>query len=205
MTAGEQGYRYTLTVIDHYSRYTKFYPLKEKKSAKIITCLASFIADFGQPRALVLDNGGEFTSQAFRAYCEKLGIACHYCTPYHPQGNAITERQHRNLKGVLSTLCKGHPLRWPRLLPLPGTCRKLNVRWLGPYLVQQVLRDGGAYVLSHTFSGQVIQRAADKVKMFISDGGEWVIEPQECQEPDPVPEEIPERIRRPPRRLIEEM
>ncbi len=37
-------------------------------------------------------------------------------TPYHPQGNAITERLHRTLKTMLATLYQGHPLRWPRLL-----------------------------------------------------------------------------------------
>ncbi len=30
MVAGSQGYRYVLTVVDHFSRYVKFYPLKTK-------------------------------------------------------------------------------------------------------------------------------------------------------------------------------
>ncbi len=30
MVAGDQNYRYVLSVIDHYSRYVKFFPLKHK-------------------------------------------------------------------------------------------------------------------------------------------------------------------------------
>ncbi len=72
------------------------------------------------PHSIVLDNGGEFTSQAFQQFCQQHLITLYYTTPYHSQGNAITERLHRTLKTMSATLCQGHPLRWPRLLQ---TCK----------------------------------------------------------------------------------
>ena len=74
------------------------------------------MADYGAPEGIVLDNGGEFTSNAFQKFCQEHLITLYYTTPYHPRGNAVTERMHRTLKAILAALCQGHPLRWPRLL-----------------------------------------------------------------------------------------
>ncbi len=114
--AGSQGYRYVLSVVDHFSRYVKFYLLKSKHTQGIIEALAQYVTDFGAPHSIVLDNGGEFTSQTFQQFCQQHLITLYYTTPYHPQGIAITERLHRTLKTILATLSQGHPLRWPRLL-----------------------------------------------------------------------------------------
>ncbi len=111
MTAGQHGYRYVLTIIDSYSRYTVFYPLKTKRAEEVVKSLRSSMAAFGTPRAICCDNGGEFRAAMFQDFCQKHHILVHYTTPYHPQGNAQTERQHRSLKMVLTALCKGHPLR----------------------------------------------------------------------------------------------
>ncbi len=32
MVAGAHGYRYSLTIVDHYSRYVKFFPVKTKNT-----------------------------------------------------------------------------------------------------------------------------------------------------------------------------
>ncbi len=114
MIAESQGYRHVLSVVDHFSRYIKFYPLKSKHTQGVIEALAQYVTDFGAPQCIVLDNGGEFTSQAFQQFCHQHLITLYYTTPYHSQGNAITERLHRTLKTMLATLCQGHPLRWPR-------------------------------------------------------------------------------------------
>ncbi len=45
--------------------------------------------------------------------------------------------------------------------------RILGVKWVGPYKVKEVLRDGGAYRLENVFEGTRVQRAADKIKPYI--------------------------------------
>ncbi len=116
MTAGVQGYRYVLTVVDYYGRFVRFFPLKTKHTQHIIEHMWQYVADYGTPRNIVMDNGGEFTSKDLRDFCTRHSITACYTTPYHPQGNVITERMHRTLKSVLAVLCQGHPLRWPKLL-----------------------------------------------------------------------------------------
>ncbi len=116
MVAGSHGFRYAFKVVDHYSRFVGFFPLKTKHTRHVTHALWQYLADYGTPRGIVLDNGGEFTSREFQQFCHKHHITLYYTTPYHPQGNGITERMHRTLKAVLSALCQGHSLRWPQLL-----------------------------------------------------------------------------------------
>ena len=49
MTSGRDGYRYILTVIDHFSRFVKFFPLRTKQAGGIISHLERYVADFGCP------------------------------------------------------------------------------------------------------------------------------------------------------------
>ena len=293
MVTGRQGNRYVLSVVDHFSRYVKFYPLTSKHSHNIVEALRSYVTDYGAPESIVLDNGGEFTSQVFQRFAQRHAIHLYYTTPYHPRGNAVVERMHRTLKSILANLCQGHPLRWPQLLPdcqtimnsavhgttghqpyfaffarhaprnvgirlpevegepddkeavleviretqeemcrryrtvanrgrkdisvqegalvwvkretgIPGTSRKLNVRWGGPYRVVEVIRGGGAYLVEDVFTGQKIQRAAEKIKVYHGDEG-WILNPQErVFSEDHEEEPVPPRQRRAPRRLIAE-
>ncbi len=56
-------------------------------------------------------------------------------------------------------------------------CKKLCVKWNGPYKEVEVLRDGGGYIVKDQFTEQMVHRTAEKVKPF---GGseEYVVEPQ---------------------------
>ncbi len=68
----------------------------------------------------------------------------------------------------------------------------------------EVLRDGGGYVVKDPFTGQMLQRAAKKVKPF---GGseEYVVEPQDTVfQADLETEVLPLRVRNRPRRYVEE-
>ncbi len=83
--------------------------------------------------------------------------------------------------------------------------RKLGVKWVGPYKVKEIIRNGGAYRLENLFDGVRIQRAADKVKPYVGQGG-ILVHPQEVFVQKDTEEEVPKpaRERRPPKRYIEE-
>lgn len=116
LVAGCQGYRYVLTLLDHYSRYVVFRALKTKTTEEVSVAFKTYLTHFGVPHSLLSDNGGEFTSAQFKDLCRTHNIKLAYTTPYHPQGNSLTERMHRTVKAVLRTLCQGHPNHWPRML-----------------------------------------------------------------------------------------
>ena len=88
---------------------------------------------------------------------------------------------------------------------LPGTSKKLNLKWDGPYKVVKVIRKGSAYVLENLFTGQKVQRTAEKFKPYFG-YEEWLTEPQNIPStPEEAEEPFSLRLRRPPRRLIQEM
>ena len=118
------GFRYCLTVIDHFSRFLRAYPLRNKTSLNVLRALKQDVAIFGIPQVAISDHGSEFTSQEFRKYCKQIGIQQVMCLPYHPRGNSVLERSHRTLKSVLSMLSKEHPNKWP--LHLPDAVHILN-------------------------------------------------------------------------------
>ena len=116
MASGAHGYRYVLTIIDHYSRFVRFYAMRSKTSDEVSRNFTCYLQDYGVPACVILDNGAEFTSTQFRTLLVEHNIHAGYITPYHPQGNSVTERMHRTMKTVLNTMCKGHPYQWPKYL-----------------------------------------------------------------------------------------
>ncbi len=56
--------------------------------------------------------------------------------------------------------------------------RKSGVKWVGPYKVKEVIRNGGAYRLENVFDGVRIQRAANKVKPYVGQG-DILVQPRE--------------------------
>ncbi len=87
---------------------------------------------------------------------------------------------------------------------LPGTCKKLNLKWLGPYQVIEVIRGGSVYVLENVFDERILQRAVEKVKPCCG-SEEWITGPREVIMPEEnEPEHLPPRVRRSPRRYVEE-
>ncbi|CAI5992664.1 unnamed protein product [Closterium sp. NIES-64] len=94
--------RYFLLVVDDYSRYTTFFPLRSKDDvtevlidwirAARLQLRQSFGSDFPLLR-LHSDSGGEFSSGLLRAYCRARGIRQTFTLPDSPQQNGIAERR----------------------------------------------------------------------------------------------------------------
>lgn len=94
------GNRYFLTFIDDASRKVRVYFLKtkdqvfeyfklfhvtvERETGKKLKCLRS-------------DNGGEYTSKVFDAYCKTYGIRHEKTVPRTPQHNGVAERMNRTI------------------------------------------------------------------------------------------------------------
>ena len=116
MTPAKGGYKYVLTIIDHFSRFVKLVKLRSRHADDIVRAIKSYLGDYGVPRVLLADNACEFRSQVLTELCRTHGIEMAFSTPYHPCGNSITERLHRTLKSVLASLGKGQPHRWSECL-----------------------------------------------------------------------------------------
>ncbi|MEL7520689.1 MAG: RNase H-like domain-containing protein, partial [Cyanobacteria bacterium J06553_1] len=112
---------------------------------------------------------------------------------------------------------------WVRLeTGKPGTSRKLNEKWAGPYEVVEINERSGTYVLKDLQQpNSQICRAADKIKPYIAVPEEYLVddrvvvpevltepvneETEEEDQPEGLPPEVPRpvRLRKKPKRLVE--
>ncbi len=116
MGSGALGHRHVLTVVDHFSRFVNFYPLTSRTAENIVKKLDMLVDCYGVPRVLLSDNAQEFCSETLKTWSRENGVRLIHSTPYHPQGNSISERMHRTMKAILTALCKGQPSKWPQYI-----------------------------------------------------------------------------------------
>ena len=99
-TTSHGGAKYFVTFIDDFSRKTFVYFMKQKSEVldhfKIFKALVEKQTGF-EIQKLRSDNGGEYTSKAFKQFCEQHGIERQFSTPYTPQQNGVAERKNRTL------------------------------------------------------------------------------------------------------------
>ena len=82
------GDEYYVTFIDDYSRKTWIYFLKTKDEVfEKFKEFKALIENHSERRIKKLrtDNGGEYTSKEFEAFCKEAGIKRELTTPYSPQ------------------------------------------------------------------------------------------------------------------------
>lgn len=87
------GTRYrTLNAIDHRTRTCVGIAVERGFcSGAVIASLNGWIREHGKPEAIQVDNGTEFTANAFDAWAWARGIAVHFITPGKPTENGIVE------------------------------------------------------------------------------------------------------------------
>ena len=55
-------------------------------------------------KVLRCDNGGEYTSKAFRDFFQETRIKRELTTPYNPQQNGVAERKNRSIVEAAKTM-----------------------------------------------------------------------------------------------------
>ncbi|XP_026746906.1 uncharacterized protein K02A2.6-like [Trichoplusia ni] len=86
---------YLLVLVDYFSRYKEIKVMKNITAAETINELKEIFSRLGYPVTMTCDNGNQFTSDNFRAFCKECGITLNNTIPYFPQMNGEDERQKR--------------------------------------------------------------------------------------------------------------
>ncbi|EYC39144.1 hypothetical protein Y032_0673g1397 [Ancylostoma ceylanicum] len=81
-----------LVIVDAYSRWPEIIEMTSTTSATRIRQLTRLFAQFGNPTALVSDNGSQFASEEFAEFCSTNGITHSRSPPFHPQSNGQAEQ-----------------------------------------------------------------------------------------------------------------
>jgi len=100
-------YKYFVTFIDDYNRFTWIYFLRSK--SEVFQVFQTFIAYVETQFTSVIkvlrsDSGGEYMSNEFQAFLTQKGILSQRSCPYTPQQNGLADRKNRHLLDVVRTL-----------------------------------------------------------------------------------------------------
>ena len=112
------GYRYILGIVDVFSRYSMFIPMRTTDSETIIKqFFKRWISIFGYPKHIITDNAPNLDSEKLKDFCTDNGIKKSCCSPYYPQGNGIIERLFRTVKDRLFATSVKKGIDWADSIP----------------------------------------------------------------------------------------
>ena len=108
------NYENILVVTDHFTRYAQAYPSHDQKATTVAKILwQKFIVHYGIPERVHSDQGKCFEAEIIKELCRLMGITKSRTTPYHPQGNGMTERFNRTLLSMFGgTLEPDQKVNW---------------------------------------------------------------------------------------------
>ncbi|KAL0641862.1 hypothetical protein Bca4012_102644 [Brassica carinata] len=101
------SYKYFVTFIDEKSKYTWLTLIQTKD--RVLDAFRNFqtyVTNHYHAKIKILrsDNGGEYTSNAFKQHLSQYGILHQTSCPYTPQQNGVAERKNRHLMEVARSL-----------------------------------------------------------------------------------------------------
>ena len=98
------GIENILVVTDHFTKYAQAYPTRDQKATTVAKVIwENFIIHYGLPVRIHSDKGRNFEGQLLRELCKVCSIKKTRTTPYHPQGNGLTERFNHTLLNMFGT------------------------------------------------------------------------------------------------------
>jgi hypothetical protein len=101
MVRTKKGHQAILVMLDGFSKFVVFYPVKSITSKVVFEALERFyFPAYGVPEAVVSDSARIFKSKPYYDLCFKWGLKRIYTTQYYPQGSLV-ERVNRSLKAAL--------------------------------------------------------------------------------------------------------
>jgi transposase InsO family protein len=106
------GYRYLVTVIDHWSKRAYVGAVRSKSATEVTTCLLEAIRKLGVPKTILSDNGKEFSNSEMLGAAKELGIEWKFGAPYSPTATGLVERFNRTYTNKLKKISEFGRVDW---------------------------------------------------------------------------------------------
>ncbi|GKD55731.1 retrovirus-related pol polyprotein from transposon TNT 1-94, partial [Tanacetum coccineum] len=105
--------KYTLVIVDEYSRYTWVHFLRKKSQApKMIMFFIRMVENQNDVKVKQIrtDNRTKFRNHELESFCDERGISQNFSYPYTPKQNGVAERKNRTLIEAARTMLNGSVL-----------------------------------------------------------------------------------------------
>ena len=107
------GIENILVITDHFTRHAQAFPTKDQTALTVAKTLwKNYAVHYGIPERIHSDQGKSFDAAIIKELCGLLGIEKSRTSPYHPQGNGMTERFNKTLLDMLGTLLPEQKVNW---------------------------------------------------------------------------------------------
>lgn len=115
LPAGKFGMNYILVLQDSFSKFVKFFELKQATTRSVLGKTKKFF-EIIKPKAIMSDNGSQFSSKTWKETMEYLGVRVVYTTVRNPRPNSV-ERVNKELGRLFRTYCRTNHKGWVSVLP----------------------------------------------------------------------------------------
>jgi hypothetical protein len=112
----KQRNKYILVICDHFTKWVKYYALKDMTASTVAKYLVDFILNFGIPEQILTDQGTNFMSQLINEIYDVLDIQRTRTTPYHAQCDGLSERTIQTMKEMIRHFIDLDQKNWDTLL-----------------------------------------------------------------------------------------
>jgi len=124
----QSGFSYVMCVLDLFTSYLVTRALRTRGAEEVAAALYSVITDWGPPRMLIFDLGGEVNNAIMKSLADDFLIKVHYSSPETHRSTTGVERVNRTLEESLRKLIGGAMAMWDVRLPLAQLCYNTTVR-----------------------------------------------------------------------------
>ena len=117
LTRTKRGHSAILVMLDGFSKFVVFYPVRTISSQVVVECLErSYFPIYGIPQTIVTDNASVFRCKQVKQLCFKWAVNHVTTTPYYPQASLV-QRANRNLKSAFKVFHHQSQSKWDKDLP----------------------------------------------------------------------------------------
>ena len=92
LRTGRSGFTHVLVAVDKFTKWIEAKPIKSLDTGTAVSFIRELIFRYGVPHSIITDNGSNFDSEEFRAFCDSQGTRVDYASVAHPQSNGQAER-----------------------------------------------------------------------------------------------------------------
>jgi ribonuclease HI len=112
------NFKYVVVAVEYFSKWI------EAKHLATITSVTvqkffwqNIVCRFGMPKAITVGNGTQFDAEAFKDFCDQIGMKIHFASVRHPELNGLVERANGIIMmGIMKLIFNQPRGKWPEEL-----------------------------------------------------------------------------------------
>jgi hypothetical protein len=107
--------RYVVVEVEYFSKWIEAKPLAIITLAIVQKLFwQNIICRFGVPKAITIDNGTQFDSEALKTFCDQIGTKIHFSLVKHPESNGLVEQANGIIiTGIMRSIFNLSKGKWP--------------------------------------------------------------------------------------------